>query len=77
MLQNVELRNVVLVDNSCYSFMYQVENGIPIIPFYNDPDDEELKHLVCYIENLAFVEDVRVANRQAFDLMRIIEEDEH
>jgi len=36
---------MVLVDNAVYSFGYQLENGIPIIPFYDDKEDEELLHL--------------------------------
>jgi len=39
------LSDMVLVDNAVYSFGYQLENGIPIIPFYEDKDDEELLHL--------------------------------
>jgi CTD small phosphatase-like protein 2 len=30
------------VDNAVYSFGYQLDNGIPIIPFYEDKRDEEL-----------------------------------
>ena len=39
------LENVIIVDNAVYSFGYQLENGIPIIPFYDDKSDEELLHL--------------------------------
>ena len=40
-----------MVDNAVYSFGFQLDNGIPIIPFYDrntNPDDEELIHLVYY-----------------------------
>ena len=67
-IQNVDLHQVVLVDNSCYSFAYQVDNGIPIIPYYDDKTDEELCHLIFYIENLTHVQDVRHANQKAFSL---------
>jgi TFIIF-interacting CTD phosphatase-like protein len=30
------LENVLLVDNAAYSYVYQLENGVPIIPFYED-----------------------------------------
>lgn len=40
------LSDLVIVDNAVYSFGYQLENGIPIIPFYDDQNDEELLHLV-------------------------------
>ena len=40
-----KLEDIVIVDNAVYSFGYQLENGIPIIPFYEDKEDEELLHL--------------------------------
>lgn len=40
-----KLEDILIVDNAVYSFGYQLENGIPIIPFYNDRKDEELLHL--------------------------------
>ena len=44
---------MVLVDNSVYSFAYQIDNGIPILPFYDDQADEELLHLAYYMESLS------------------------
>jgi len=58
-IANRNIKDIVIVDNAVYSFGFQLENGIPIIPFYNNPDDEELKHLVNYIDCLAFFEDIR------------------
>jgi len=40
---------MVIVDNSVYSFAYQIDNGIPIISYFDDNSDEELMHLVFYI----------------------------
>jgi CTD small phosphatase-like protein 2 len=51
-IRNVSLKHMALVDNSVYSFANQLDNGIPIIPFYDDAQDEELCHLIAYIENL-------------------------
>jgi CTD small phosphatase-like protein 2 len=48
-IRNRELKDVVLVDNSVYSFAYQIDNGIPIISYYDDPRDEELVHLIGYL----------------------------
>jgi len=50
---NRDLKDMVLVDNSIYSFAYQIDNGIPIISFYDDPNDEELLHLMFYMKSLA------------------------
>ena len=63
---------MVLVDNSVYSFSYQIDNGIPIISYYDDPEDEELLHLMYYVKCLSSdCEDVRVNNRKAFQLYKI------
>ena len=54
-----KLKDVVIIDNAVYSFGFQIENGVPILPFYNDKNDEELKHLVFYLKCLADCKDVR------------------
>ena len=66
-----DMKDVVIVDNSVYSFAFQIDNGIPIIPFYNDKADEEMLHLVYYLNCLAGVDDVREQNRQAFELFKL------
>lgn len=33
---NRNIDDIVIVDNAVYSFGYQIENGIPIIPFYDN-----------------------------------------
>lgn len=67
-LGNRNLQDVVLVDNAAYSFGYQVENGIPIVPYYDNKDDVELKHLITYLKSLNSAKDMREVNRQTFKL---------
>ena len=50
--RNRSLEDLVIVDNSVYSFSFQINNGIPIIPFYEDKEDEEMLHLIYYINCL-------------------------
>ncbi len=33
-----DLKDVVLVDNAAYSYVLQLDNGIPILPFYEGKD---------------------------------------
>jgi CTD small phosphatase-like protein 2 len=33
------LKKVVLVDNAAYSYAFQINNGIPIIPYYDAETD--------------------------------------
>lgn len=65
-IENVKLSDMIIIDNSVLSFAYQLENGIPILPFYDNPDDNELKFLSNYLCNIAKVEDLRVENRKCF-----------
>jgi len=45
---NRDLSQIVLVDNAPYSYIFQLENGIPILPFYKG-DDYQLPRLEKYL----------------------------
>ena len=64
--QNRKLTDIVLIDNSVYSFAFQLDNGVPIVSYYDDPNDEEMLHLKFYLECLKDCEDVREKNVEAF-----------
>lgn len=66
-ISNRKLDDIVIVDNACYSFGYQIDNGVPIIPYYDNKQDEELKHLVEYLKGLA-MKDIKETNRNTFKL---------
>jgi len=70
-IRNRSMQNMVLIDNSALSFIMQVDNGIPILPFYEDKKDEELQHLLYYLNCLKEAKDVRKHNRDAFGLFKI------
>lgn len=54
------LEEVVLVDNATYSFGKWIENGIPILPFYESREDDELKDLYDFlVEEVLPARDVR------------------
>jgi len=72
-IANRDLKDIVLVDNSVLSFCLQVNNGIPILPFYSDSEDEELLHLLYYLSCLHAAADVRDHNSEAFSLMKLRE----
>ena len=66
-ISNRKLDDIVIVDNACYSFGYQIDNGVPIIPYYDNKQDEELKHLVEYLKGLV-MKDIKETNRNTFKL---------
>jgi len=49
-IKNRNLNDILLVDNAAYSFGFQIDNGIPIIPYYNDKSDCELLSLINYLK---------------------------
>lgn len=47
-----DLRDMCLVDNALYSFYFQLPNGVPILPYYNNPKDVELLKLGAWLLRL-------------------------
>lgn len=56
---NRDPKNMVLVDNAAYSYAFQLENGIPIFPYYHGQIDFELKVLEDYLMKFVFAKDLR------------------
>jgi CTD small phosphatase-like protein 2 len=73
---NRNLSDMVLVDNAAYSYAFQLDNGIPIIPYYEGRNDFELKALQTYLEGMVWVKDVRETNRNTFKLAKYREHDD-
>lgn len=61
--KNVALKDIILVDNAVYSFGLQLDNGIPITPFKEDPEDTEFKHLMGHLQKCAMADDMREVNK--------------
>ena len=62
------LKDILLIDNSVCSFGLQLSNGIPIVPFYYDQDDQELVHLASYCLQLSSAPDMLAINKETFKL---------
>lgn len=72
-IANRDLKDLILIDNIATSFAFNVNNGIPILPFYDNHSDDELRHLTFYLNCLKEqqVEDVRNHNKEAFGLIKL------
>ena len=49
----------MLVDNSPHAYGYDLNNGIPIESWFDDPTDTELLKLGGFLRTIVDVEDVR------------------
>ena len=61
---------MILIDNAAYSYAYQIDNGIPILPYFKGKNDFQLKALQTYIQSMMFQKDVRELNKKTFKLQR-------
>lgn len=41
LIENRQIKNVALLDNYVHSFAFNIENGIPILEWKNEQDDDE------------------------------------
>ena len=70
-INNRELKNMIIVDNLSHSFGFQIDNGIPILEFHNDKKDKELKYLLDYLMECFPYDDLREFNKQKLRLKEL------
>ena len=47
-----DLKDIIIIDNSVLSFIYHLENGIPIVPYYNEDKDGSLYVVGLYLMHI-------------------------
>lgn len=70
-IENIPLKRTLIVDNTVHSFGFQLDNGIPLVPFYDDERDQELIHLASYVMSLANTRDMVKMNGSTFNLKQL------
>ncbi|GAA5965768.1 hypothetical protein JCM21900_002131 [Sporobolomyces salmonicolor] len=53
------MEECIIIDNSPASYVFHVNNAVPISSWFNDPHDTELTDLVPFLTDLGTVDDVR------------------
>lgn len=71
MVENRDLKNVVLLDNYVHSFAFNLDNGIPILEWRGESDDDELLCMLQYLKEIAQEPDLREANKRRLNLASI------
>jgi CTD small phosphatase-like protein 2 len=69
---NRDLSKTIIVDNSPHVFGYQVDNGVPVLSWYDDRTDNELEKLEWFLRQLEG--DVREQIRNKFQCYKLIED---
>lgn len=70
-----DLEDIIIVDNAVFSFAYQIDNGIPILPFREDKEDTEFLHLIKIMKDISQEKDCRNFIRKAFKISEIMKTD--
>lgn len=65
---NRDPKRLVIVDNSAICFCKDLDNGIPIVSFFDNKNDLELLMLLGYLEQLEHADDVQEVNKKHFKL---------
>lgn len=74
-IDNIDIKKTVLIDNNIYSFTSQLNNGILINSFYDDKTDIELFNVLSYLfEYILPSDDVRKINEKFFRFEKICKE---
>ena len=67
----VTVDDIVIVDNNIYSFAFNLENGIPILNYMGDKEDDQLIKIAQYLEYLKNSKNLRIENERIQQLKRM------
>jgi Dullard-like phosphatase family protein len=70
-----ELKDMIIIDNSLFSFSNQLDNGILVTSFFYDLNDNFLLNLISYLQYYILnAYDVRIINKENFKFQEIKKE---
>ena len=74
-IENYSLNEMVIIDNSVLSFAYHIDNGIPIVPYYEGEEDSELPILAYYLKSIYNKKNLREENKSHIKLDSFLSND--
>ena len=69
--KDIDLKDMIIIDNSVVSFAFNLDNGLPILPYYNSKKDNELLCCAYYLISIFDYDDLRDANKKFVKLQDI------
>ena len=66
--EDYNLKDILIVDNSVLAFAFHLDNGIPILPYYEAKNDYELLFCAYYFESIFEYDDLRDVNKKFMKL---------
>ena len=72
--EHYNLKDIIIIDNSALSFIYHLENGIPIVPYYHEDEDGSLYVVGLYLMHIYKEDDLREANKKYINLNSFLNE---
>ena len=66
--EDFNLKDILIVDNSVLAFAFHLDNGIPILPYYEAKNDYELLFCAYYFESIFEYDDLRDVNKKFMKL---------
>ena len=69
-----KIEDIIILDNSLFSFVNQLNNGILITSFFDDKDDTFLSNIKDYLEYIKDEKDIREINKESFRFEEIKED---
>ena len=70
--EGIDLKDMIIIDNSILSYALQLNNGIPIMPYKDNKKDFELMFLAGYLNSICEFEDLREANKKFIKLEQLV-----
>jgi hypothetical protein len=65
------MKDVILIDNFTVCFALQVDNGFPMLPYYNRKDDKEMIYLYYFLKRIHSEPDLRSKLVDTFWLQKL------
>ena len=59
-----DLKDVLIIDNSPTAYLFQPDNALPIISWYDEKEDTQLYDYIPFLQALSTVDDVRPILKQ-------------